>query len=112
MSVTEDIREIFEKMPAAFRAEKAANTRATIQLELSGEGGGNWVIKIANGQVAVEEGKAAAPDLTLGMAASDYVAISYGTLNPMNAFMAKKISLQGNMTLAMKFPDLFDRDQA
>jgi putative sterol carrier protein len=110
MSVTDDVKEIFEKMPAAFRPEKAANTNAVIQLELTGEGGGNWVIRINNGHLALEEGTVTTPDLTLGMAASDYVAITRGELNPVNAFMAKKITLQGNMTLAMKFPDMFDRD--
>jgi putative sterol carrier protein len=40
------------------------------------------------------------------------VAITRGELNPVSAFMAKKITLQGNMTLAMKFPEMFDRDTA
>ncbi len=109
MSVDEEVREIFEKMPLAFRPDKAGNLNATIQLILTGEGSGNWAIRIANGNIAVEEGLAPSPDLTLGMAASDYLAITRGELNPIMAFSAKKITLQGNVTLAMKFPDLFDR---
>ena len=112
MSVADQVKEIFEKMPAAFRPEKAGNIRGVIQLELTGEGGGNWIIRINNGQIAIEEGQVSPADLTLGMAASDYVAITRGELNPANAFIAKKISVQGNMTMAMKFPEMFDRDAA
>lgn len=112
MSVADDVNEIFEKMPQAFLPEKAANLNATIQLELSGEGGGNWVLKIANGTIAVTPGQTSAPNLTLMMAATDYIALSRGEANPVNLFMAGKIKLQGDMTLAMKFPEMFDRNKA
>jgi putative sterol carrier protein len=108
MSVTDDINEIFEKMPQAFVPEKAANLNATIQLELTGEGAGDWVVKIANGAIAATPGRASAPNLTLKMAANDYVALSKGEANPVSLFMGGKIKLQGDMTLAMKFPEMFD----
>lgn len=109
MSVADDLREIFEKMPGAFRAEKAADLKAVIQLDLTGDGGGQWTIKIMNGSVAIDEGNTASPNLALNMAASDYVALSHGVANPMNLFMAGKIKLQGDMGLAMKFQEMFDR---
>ena len=112
MSVVDDLKEIFEKMPDAFLTEKAANLNATIQLELTGEGAGDWVVKIANGTIAITEGRAEAPNLTLAMATNDYVALSRGEVNPVNLFMAGKVKLQGDMTLAMKFPDMFDRSRA
>jgi len=108
MSVADDLNEIFSKMPDAFRPEKASDVTAIIQLNLSGEGGGNWQIKIANGQLSAGEGEAPSPDLTLSMAASDYVALSKGEANPMSLFMSGKIKLQGDMTLAMKFQEMFD----
>lgn len=109
MSVADDIQKIFQKMPDVFLPEKAADLNTTIQLELTGDGGGDWVIKIANKTVNVNPGRNVAPNLTLTMAASDYVSISYGEANPVNLFMAGKIKLQGDMTLAMKFPELFTR---
>lgn len=110
MTVADQVREIFEKMPGAFLPEKAGNMQGVIQLELTGEGGGNWIIRVNDGQIAIEEGQVAAADLTLGMAASDYVAITRGELSPVNAFVAKKINVQGNMTMAIKFPEMFDRN--
>jgi putative sterol carrier protein len=41
----------------------------------------------------------------------DYVALSKGEVNPMNLFLGGKIKLQGNMTLAMKFQEMFDRNR-
>ena len=108
MSVSDDLKEIFNKMPEAFSPEKADGINATIQLDLSGDGGGSWLIKIADGQIATEEGQANSPDLTLGMEASDYIALSRGEANPMNLFMAGKIKLQGDMGLAMKFQEMFN----
>ena len=52
-------REMMEAMPGAFLPEKAGNSKALIQLALSGDDGGNWVIDIANGQCQVREELAA-----------------------------------------------------
>jgi putative sterol carrier protein len=111
MSVTIELKEIFEKMPAAFLPEKAININAVIQLELTGEGGGEWALKIANGAITINEGRVTHPNLTLTMATSDYVALSLGEVSPINLFIAGKIKPQGDMTLAMKFQDMFDRSR-
>jgi putative sterol carrier protein len=76
---------------------------------LTGEGGGTWTLTVSNGQLAIKESKANAPDLTLTMAAADYVALSRGEANPMSLFQTGKIRLQGNMTLALKFQEMFAR---
>ena len=107
MSVADDVQEIFDKMPQAFQADKAADVNATVQLNLNGDGGGDWKVEIANGQISTEQGTAASPDLTLAMDASDYVALTRGEANAMGLFMAGKIQLQGDMTLAMKFQEMF-----
>ena len=108
MSVADDVQEIFDKMPQAFQADKAAGVNATVQLNLNGDGGGDWKVEIANGQISAAQGNAASPDLTLAMDASDYVALTRGEANAMGLFMAGKIQLQGDMTLAMKFQEMFN----
>ncbi len=94
MSISDDIQEIFEKMPEAFLPEKA---------------GGDWIINIANHRVTVEEGQAKDPNLTLGMAAADYAALSFNEADAMGLFMAGKIKVAGDVGLAMKFQNLFER---
>lgn len=101
--------EVFAQMPEAFLAEKAGDLNATFQFNLSGEGGGDWAVVIANGTCTVVEGKVDKPDVTVGMAAEDYVKMTSGELQPVVAFMQGKIKLQGDMNLAMKLQELFAR---
>jgi putative sterol carrier protein len=109
MSLADEVKKILDKMPEAVAPEKVNGVNATIQLQLTGEGAGDWILNIINGTISVRPGQASAPDLTLGMEASDYVALAHGQINPVNLFMAGKIKLQGDMGLAMKFPEMFNR---
>lgn len=101
--------EVFAQMPEAFRPDKAGNLRATFQFNLSGEGGGDWAVSVADGTCTVVEGKTDNPDVTVGMLADDYVKITTGELQPVVAFMQGRLKLQGDMNLAMKLQDLFNR---
>jgi len=100
--------EIFAAMPDNFDADAASDLEATIQFDLTGNGGGTWAVDMADGQCQVNEGAVDSPTLILTMDADDFVAMSRGDLNPMNAFMSGKIKLQGDMGLAMKLQNLFN----
>lgn len=109
MPIPDTAKEIIEAMPSAFVPERAKGLKATYQFELTGEGGGNWVLEIANQQCEVKEGVADKPDATIKLAAADYVALVKGELDPIGAFMKGKLKVKGNMGLAMKALDLFQR---
>jgi putative sterol carrier protein len=99
--------EIFAQMSEAFQADKAGSLRATFQFNLSGEGGGDWTVTVADGTCTVAEGKAEKPNITIGMVADDFVKMVEGELSPVAAFMQGKIKLQGDMNLAMKLQEIF-----
>lgn len=101
-------KELVEKMPGVFKADKAGDLNATIQLDLAGDGGGIWAVRIANGSCDLVEGGVDSPTMTISMDAADFVAMQRGELQPMAAFMQGKIKLQGDMGLAMKFQELFN----
>lgn len=101
------VARLFEEMPKAFDAEKAGNMNATVQFELSGEGGGQWHVLVADGVCTVEEGKVDSPTATIHMEADDYVALVSGELNAMEAFMQQKIRVEGDLNTVMKFQTLF-----
>lgn len=109
MPIPDTAREIIEAMPSAFVPQRAKGLKVTYQFELTGEGGGNWVLEIANQQCEVKEGVADKPDATIRLAAADYVALVKGELDPIGAFMKGKLKIKGNMGLAMKALDLFQR---
>jgi len=99
--------EIFDQAPEAFQADKAGDLRATFQFNLSGEGGGDWALAVADGTCTVIEGTADNPNVTISMAADDYVKMINGELQPVVAFMQGKIRLQGHVDLAMKLQEIF-----
>jgi putative sterol carrier protein len=110
MPISDTVKEVMETLPLAFQPDKAKGMDATFQFELTGEGGGTWVAKIADGQCTVTEGGIDNPGATIRMEAADYVAIAQGKLDMARAFMGGKIKVKGDMGLVMKLPDLFETD--
>lgn len=102
------VTKIFESMPDAFNAEKAGDLDATVQFDLSGEGGGKWYVVVADGECKVTEGEEDSPTATIRMEASDYAALIAGELNAMEAFMQQKIRVEGDLNTVMKFQSIFD----
>ena len=101
------VAELFEKMPGQFQADKAGDMNAVILFDLSGEGGGQWSVTIADGKCAIAQGTASSPKATVRMDAGDYHDMITGKLNPMMAFMSGKVKVEGDLNTVMKFQQLF-----
>jgi putative sterol carrier protein len=100
-------REVIERLPDRLRHDLAAKMRATVQLDLTGEGGGQWWVRIADGMCEVGSGAAVGPDAVLTATAADYVSIRLGTLDPMTATHTKRLTVTGKMGTAIKFSKMF-----
>jgi putative sterol carrier protein len=111
MSDLHEVQKIFNKLPEAFIPEKAAGLKANIQVNLSGNSGGDWFLAVANDQMIVTPGVTPAPDLTLGLTTEDFVSLMKGQANPMALFMGGRIKVEGNLALATKFQSMFDRNR-
>jgi putative sterol carrier protein len=79
----------------------------TLQYHLTGEEGGDWIVRIQDGQCSVAEGVAENPNMTLTADAQDYKNVILGTTNAMQAFMQGKLKLSGDLAMAMKLPNFF-----
>lgn len=101
------VKETFDAMPGRFRADKAAGTNATIQYDISGDGGGTWNAVIKDGTCAVTPGAAASPNLTLQISAQDWLDMLSGKQSGQMLFMSGKLKVKGDMGLAMKLGSLF-----
>lgn len=101
------IQEMLPALPQYFVPEAATGMNVTLQLELTGDAGGLWHLVVADQQIKVNEGQAAAPNVTLKMAAGDYLAMINGETNAMQLFMQGKVKVGGDMALAMKMQSMF-----
>ena len=105
--VTPDM--VVGEMPSFFLPEKAGNTSASIQFDLTGEHAGKRYIKIADGQASSGQGELESPNLTLIADSKDFVKIFTGGLDPTAAFMSGKLKIKGDMGLAMRMQTMFKR---
>ena len=103
------VKEIFGAMPGNLNADAAKGMNSVIQFNLSGDGGGSYYVAIKDGACSVQEGTHASPNMTMTMAAQDYVDMISGKLNGQMAFMSGKLKIAGDMGLAMKMQSLFKR---
>jgi putative sterol carrier protein len=101
------VTEVFEQMPKQFDASKAKNANFSIQFDLSGDNGGKWFAKIADGKCDTGQGDIDGPTATIRMDATDYVKMTSGELNPMAAFMSGKVKVEGDLSAVMQLQSLF-----
>jgi putative sterol carrier protein len=101
------IADLMTKMPGAFVPEKAAGLDVTLQFKFSGAEPGEWYASIKDGKVDVQKGVHPAPKMTLMADSEDYINLFTGKLDPMQAFMAGKLKLTGDLNLAMKMTQFF-----
>jgi putative sterol carrier protein len=102
------VAQTFQEMQAHFNPAAAAGLDKTIQINLSGEQGGKWAIRIVNQTFKLIPGGVDQADLTLTMSDENWLALIEGRLNPMTAFMMGKIKATGDLPLAMRVPNLFN----
>ena len=101
------VKETFDAMGGRFKPDRAAGTNAVVQYDISGDGGGTWNAVIKDGTCAVSPGAAANPNLTLQIAAQDWLDMLTGKQSGQMLFMSGRLKLKGDMGLAMKLPSLF-----
>lgn len=107
MATAQEIAAIFPAMSTRLIPEKAEGVNATIQFNLTGDNGGLYWLRIADGKCEHGEGEANNPKLTLRASADDYLAVVNGSLNPTQAVFTGKLKIEGDMSLAMKMTSMF-----
>ena len=107
MPTREEIQQTMTSMIDRFQPEKADGMDEKIQIDLSGDNGGKYWVKIVDKQVDAGEGDIESPSMTMRLSADDFYGLIQGDLNPMTAFMMGKIKVD-NVGLGMKMLNLFN----
>jgi 3-hydroxy-3-methylglutaryl CoA synthase/putative sterol carrier protein len=101
------VADVFAAMPKAFRADKAAGVDVVFQYKLSGPQGGEWHLVVKDGAVTINQGAHASPTTTLLMSDEDFVKITQGKLNAMEAFTTGKLKVEGDLMKSQLLGKLF-----
>jgi putative sterol carrier protein len=85
---------------------KMKGVDAVYQFDLSGENGGVFHVKVTEGSAVLGDEAHENPNITISMSADDFANMLDGKLNATSAFMAGKLKVKGDMSLAMKLQGL------
>ena len=101
----------FTAMSASFDPKAAGDMKAVYYFKVTGDGGGDFAVTIANGQCKLDKAKPEKADLTATIAAADMLAIARGELDPVSAYMGGNLMIDGDLNLALRMKDLFFPDK-
>ena len=107
-----DIQKLFnEELPAqlAKHPDAAKSIAAKFQINITGDGGGEWFIDASDSGPSVKAGTHDGADVTIALAVEDFLKLQENPqANGMALFFAGKLKLTGNMMLAQKLGKLFN----
>jgi putative sterol carrier protein len=106
-----DIQKLFnDELPATLvkHADLAKQIGAKYQINITGEGGGEWYIDVSDSGPKSQKGNPGGADCTITLAAEDFQKLHENPqANGMPLFFAGKLKIAGNQMLAMKLSKLF-----
>ena len=105
--MADTVADFFAHLEDHIEMTRLQGVTATLQIEISGEGGGDWFVSIEDGAARVSPRKCEAADLTLLASDEDWLKITSGEMTVQMAFVTGRLKLRGDMTLAMKLQGLF-----
>ena len=96
-------------MPMGFNSGSAANTKASLQFNFSGEVEGVCHFEIENGKIKAKEGASEKPDLTIESPFDVWMDILTGKADGQQMFMQQKYRAVGDLSVLIRLKDLFGK---
>lgn len=106
-----DIQELIGILKKSFISENSLGIDMSVQLDLTGEGGGQWYMLIQEQKCQIESGVYPYAKATLSLDKNDLFRLLSGELNPMKAFFTGRVHISGDRSSVMKLTSLFQIDQ-
>jgi diaminopimelate decarboxylase len=100
------MRDVFCSMPSRFRSSDA---RENMQIDLGFDIGGSlWTVSIKDASCAVEEGIKSGCVAVIHMGVEEWIGVASQSLDPIPLFLAKKLSIDGDVDAVLSSMALFD----
>ena len=104
--MADTLKSFFAEVQRKIDPDKIVGMNATFQFIATGDDGGEWYVRIVDGQAEVAEGTVDNPNITLTATAQDWIDVMSGKLDGQAAFLMGKLKIEGDMTLAMKLQSI------
>ncbi len=106
-----DIQKLFnDELPGMLQKhpDQAKQIGAKFQINVTGEGGGEWFIDASDSGPKAQAGNPGGADCTITLTSEDFQKLHENPqANGMQLFFAGKLKVSGNQMLAMKLQKLF-----
>ncbi|SHI76859.1 NAD(P)-dependent dehydrogenase, short-chain alcohol dehydrogenase family [Desulfatibacillum alkenivorans DSM 16219] len=97
----------FAMLESTFQPDAADGVDVVFQYSISGATGGEWNAVIKDKTCKVSEGKHDKPTTVIIMEDKDFMAMTAGTLNPMQAYTSGKLKIEGDVMKSQLLEKLF-----
>jgi putative sterol carrier protein len=107
--------EVFGRMPASFRPDRAGSTNAVIHWTITGRpdgGADTYEVVIADGACTLSDSPQKEPRLTLTLGPVEFLKVVSSNANPVMMFMTGKLKAKGDLGLAANIANLFELPKA
>ena len=104
------LTEVFRQMPDHLDAAAAADVDATVEWRITGrEDGGHdaWHVVLRAGAATVERGAASRPSVVFEIGGVDFLRLVAGDVEGPLLFMHGRLTVEGDLVLALRMPQLF-----
>jgi ribonucleoside-diphosphate reductase beta chain len=102
---------VFQGLPMAFNAEASKGLHANYRFDITGEGGGTWMVKIADGTCEIVEGPQPF-DWRFELDTDTWIGMTTGDFMGQEAFMLGRVTVEGDPIVGMAFDQAFTPPQA
>lgn len=102
------VADIFGTMEGRVNPAGVAGVTANYAYRVTGEGGGEWTVCVANGAVKVLSGLHE-PNVTSTISAADWIDLTLGKLDGMTAFTSGRLTVEGDLGLMGKAAKFFKK---
>jgi putative sterol carrier protein len=101
------VRHLFEGMAARFIPERAEGVDAAVSYQITGGGGGEWTVRIRDGEMTLSEEILASPTVYIVASDQSYYDVTTGKLDSVTAVVTGKMTVEGDVGFMGKFREMF-----